>query len=123
MPVYVAIDLVAVEQIRESIALHGDRFLDRVYTQAELDASNGSASQLAACFAAKEATMKALGRNDEGLGWRAIEVVGSGHGRVAVRLSDGAAGLAADRGVTKLSVSLTRRRGSAAAVALVETNA
>ena len=123
MPVHVGIDLVADEQIRDSIARHGDHFLDRVYTSAELDASNGSASQLAARFAAKEATMKALGRNDEGLGWRSIEVVGSGRGRVAVRLSDGAAALAADRGVTKLSVSVARRRGNAAAVAVAETNA
>ena len=122
MPVYVGIDLVAVEQIRESIARYGDQFLDRVYTAAELEASNGSASRLAARFAAKEATMKALGRNDEGVGWRSIEVVGSGHGRLSVRLRDGAAALAADRGVTKLSVSLTRRRGNAAAVVLAETN-
>jgi holo-[acyl-carrier protein] synthase len=120
--VYVGIDLVAVEQMRDSIARHGDRFLDRVYTPAELEASNGSASQLAARFAAKEATMKALGRDDEGLGWRSIEVVGCGHGRVSVRLSDGAAALAADRRITKLSVSLTRRQGNVAAVVLAETN-
>src|SRR5436305_5874843 len=121
MPVHVGIDLVAVEQIQESLARHGDRFLDRVFTPAERAASAGRASRLAARFAAKEATMKALGRAEESLGWRSIEVVGAGEGRFALRLSDGAAALAADRGVTKLSLSLAGRRRQAAAVVLAET--
>jgi holo-[acyl-carrier protein] synthase len=121
MPVHVGIDLVAVEQIQDSLARHGDRFLERVFTPAERVASAGRASGLAARFAAKEATMKALGRADEGVGWRSIEVVGAGDGHFALRLSGGAAALAAERGVTKLSLSLIGRRRHAAAVVLAQT--
>ena len=119
---HVGIDLVVVDQIRESIAEQGDRFLERIFTPAERAASAGSASRLAVRFAAKEATMKALGRADEGLGWRSIELVSHRDGGHSVRLTDGAAALAADRGVTNLSVSLTRQRGNAAAVVLAETS-
>lgn len=121
MPVHVGIDLVAVEQIQDSLARHGDRFLERVFTPAERAASASRASRLAARFAAKEATLKALGRADEGVGWRSIEVVGRGHGHFTLRLSGGAAALAADRGVTRLSLSLIGRRRHAAAVVLAET--
>ncbi len=107
---HVGIDLVAVDQIQETMARHGDRFLERVYTPAERAASGGNASRLAARFAAKEATMKALGRTDEALGWRSIEVVGGANSDVSVRLTGGAAALAAARGVTNVSVSLARRR-------------
>jgi holo-[acyl-carrier protein] synthase len=122
MPVHVGIDLVSVERIRDSVARHGERFLDRVYTPAERAASAGSPSQLAARFAAKEATMKALGRDEEGLAWRAIEVVEGEHGRCWLRLTDGAAVLAAARGVTNLSLSLTRQRDRAAAIVVAEAN-
>jgi holo-[acyl-carrier protein] synthase len=121
MSVSVGIDLVAVEQIQDSIARHGEHFLDRVYTPVERAASGGSVARLAARLAAKEATMKALGRTDEALGWRSIEVVDAAGGGLSVRLSGGAAALAADRGVTRLSVSLTGRRRNAAAVVVVET--
>jgi holo-[acyl-carrier protein] synthase len=121
MSVHVGLDLVAAEQIRESIARHGDRFLERVYTPAERAASGDNASRLAAGFAVKEATMKALGRTEEALGWRSIEVIGGADGDVSVRLTGGAAALAAARGVTNVSVSLTRRRRNAAAVVVTET--
>ena len=53
-------DLVAVSRIAGVIARHGDRFLHRVYTDAELTACAGRAESLAARWAAKEAVAKAL---------------------------------------------------------------
>jgi holo-[acyl-carrier protein] synthase len=123
LSVRVGIDLVAVEQIGESIASHGDRFLERVYTPSEREASGGDPSRLAERFAAKEATMKALGRTGEGFGWRSIEVVSDCAGGHRIRLSDGAAALARGRGVESLSVSLTRHRDTAAALVLAGTTA
>jgi holo-[acyl-carrier protein] synthase len=120
MPLDVGIDLVAVEQIEESMASHGDHFLERVYTPGERAASGGNPARLAACFAAKEATMKALQRADEGIGWRSIEVVADADGWPTIRLTGAAAALAASRGVSKLTVSLTHQRRNAAAIVVAE---
>ena len=119
----VGIDLVAVDHIQESLDRHGEHFLNRVYTPGERAASGGSAAQLAARLAAKEATMKALGRTDQGLGWQSIEVLGATDRGLSLRLTGGAAALAADRGVTGLSLTLTRQPRAAAAVVLAETAA
>ena len=123
MSLNVGIDLVDFGQIEESLARYGDRFLRRVYTSAERADSRGHTAALAARFAAKEATMKALRRTDEGIGWQSIEVVNGAGGMPEIKLSGAAAELAAMRGVTALSVSMTRQRRQAAAVVVAEAGA
>jgi holo-[acyl-carrier protein] synthase len=120
MSLHIGIDLVAVGQIEGSVACHGDRFLERVYTARELADSRRDPSRLAARFAAKEATMKALGRADEGIGWRSIEVLSDPAGHTSIQLSGAAAELADRRGITSLAVSLTHQRRHAAAVVVAE---
>ncbi|MGH2889088.1 MAG: holo-ACP synthase [Solirubrobacteraceae bacterium] len=119
MSVRIGIDIVDVEEIERSLARHGDRFLGRVYTEAERAAAADSPRRLAAAFAAKEATMKALGRRDEGIGWRSIEVVGTDRAP-AVALSGAAERLSAEHGVTGLTLTLTRSAERAAAVVVAE---
>jgi len=105
------------------VARHGDRFLERVYTLQERVDSRRDPARLAARFAAKEATMKALGRTDEGIGWQSIEVLRDPAGRPSIRLSGAAAELAISRGVTSLAVSLGRARRHAAAVVVAQAEA
>lgn len=82
--VEVGIDLVEVSRVAESVALFGDRFLKKVFTDAEIAYATSSSStsqrdqRLAARFAAKEATKKAL--RLEGVGFRSIEVTRSASG-------------------------------------------
>jgi holo-[acyl-carrier protein] synthase len=121
MSVSIGIDLVTVEQVQESMARHGSRYLQRIYTDQEVTDSAGDPARLAARFAAKEATMKALGRIDEGIGWRSIAVHRAAHGQPSIELSGAAAELARARGVTGLTVSLTHEPQYAAAVVLAET--
>jgi holo-[acyl-carrier protein] synthase len=121
MSVSVGIDLVTVEQVEEAMARHGSRYLQRIYTEQELADSAGDPARLAARFAAKEATMKALGRSDEGIGWRCIAVHRAVHGQPTIELSGAAAELARSRGVTGLAVSLTHEPQHAAAIVLAET--
>ena len=64
--------------------------------------------------------MKALRRTDEGIGWQSIEIVNGAGGAPEIKLSGAAAALAAARGVTALSVSLTRQRRHAAAIVVAE---
>lgn len=75
----VGVDLVEVDRIRTTVERWGDRFLRRVYTEAEIDyclRRGEKYRSLAARFAAKEAVMKALGTGwKRGVRWVDIEVV------------------------------------------------
>jgi holo-[acyl-carrier protein] synthase len=79
MKLAVGIDLVQVSRIAESITHFGDRFLQRLFTEAELAYAQAAPpltnERLAARFAAKEAALKAFGLVDRGVSWRDIEVV------------------------------------------------
>jgi holo-[acyl-carrier protein] synthase len=119
MPITVGIDLVSPDEVSESLRKHGDRYLQRVYTEEELRDCGADAHRLAARFAAKEAAMKALGRTDEPLPWRSIGVRRDPSGRPSIELSDEAASLAERRGVVEVSVSLTHERELAGAVVLI----
>jgi holo-[acyl-carrier protein] synthase len=120
----VGIDLVAVEAVEESVRVHADRYLHRIYTDRELEdcrTSDGvDAQRLAARFAAKEAALKVLRPSDEGVSWRALEVRRSAGGWVDLALSGEAAALATRAGVAGLAVSLTHEGPFASAVVLAE---
>jgi holo-[acyl-carrier protein] synthase len=125
MAIRVGLDLVAVGSIEEALrAAHGDRYLERVYTEEErADCETGAGidpERLASRFAAKEATLKVLDAGDEGLAFTAIEVCKDSTGRVTLELSGRAEELASGSGITGLSLSLTHEEGFAAAVVVAE---
>lgn len=68
------VDIIEIDRIREAIDRHGDRFLQKVYTEIELSQSHLHPASLAARFAAKEAVSKALGCGIGPVGWRDIEI-------------------------------------------------
>jgi holo-[acyl-carrier protein] synthase len=76
------LDATEIPRIREVLERHGDRFLQRVYTEDEIAycrRHRDPAPSLAARFAAKEAAMKALGTGAAfGVTWRDVEVVRHG---------------------------------------------
>ncbi|MDQ1696779.1 MAG: holo-[acyl-carrier protein] synthase [Frankiaceae bacterium] len=110
-------DLVTVADVAESVAEHGDRYLSRVYTEAELaDCRTGDrvdATRLAARFAAKEATIKVL---REFVPWSSIEVRRSPAGWVEIGLHGRAADSARAGGLSEFALSLTHEGGLASAV-------
>ncbi len=117
----VGIDLTLVSLVEESIQTHGDRFLWRVYTDQEVRECGSDTRRLAARFAAKEATMKALRRVDEPLPWNSIGVRCDDAGRPWLELTGLAAELARRRRVAQLSLSLTHEGPFAAAVVVAQT--
>jgi len=119
MDVQIGIDLVEVAEIEQSLALHGDRFLDRVFTPAERARARGNPRLLASGFAAKEATMKALGRADEAVEWRSIEALGD-RGDPQITLHGEAARIADARSVTALSATVSADRARAIAIVVAE---
>jgi holo-[acyl-carrier protein] synthase len=116
----VGIDLVRIDEVRASLTAHGKRYLDRIYTEAEQRDCGSDPHRLAAHFAAKEATAKALGWDGDPLPWPSIAVERDAAGRPSIGLSGTVAALAARRGVRRLEVSFTHRRADAAAVVLAE---
>ncbi len=113
------IDLVQTSRVRESVATFGDRFLRRVFTDAEIEYANAAPDlamdRLAARFAAKEATIKALDLAETGVGWREIEVTRSSSGAPAIVLHGNARDAAKGRA---LAVSLSHEGDYATAVVL-----
>ncbi len=126
MSLRLGIDLVAVEDVEESLNVHADRYLERIYSRRELAdcrAASGAivAERLAARFAAKEAAIKVLRPGaDTSVPWQSIEVVREGGDGVELVLSGRAADLARAAGLASFAVSLTHEGSYAAAVVLAE---
>ena len=124
VPIRVGIDLVAADSVEQSLrAAHGERYLERVYTEREVEDCRTGAGidpeRLAARFAAKEATLKVLS-GEEGLALSTIEVCREPSGRVRIELSGRAAEIANEAGIAELSASLTHEAGFGAAVVIAE---
>jgi holo-[acyl-carrier protein] synthase len=121
MALRVGIDLVNVTTIEDALAEHGERYLRRVFTEAEVENCRGADGgvvplRLAARFAAKEAAAKVLApAGDAPLPWPEIEVVRTGTAPL-LRLHGRAAELAAAAGVSELALSFTHEDAYAAAV-------
>jgi holo-[acyl-carrier protein] synthase len=120
--VSVGIDLVRVSRVAESLHRFGERFLRRVFTDGEIAYANTSpelaSERLAARFAAKEATIKALDLVELGVGWRSIEVERGPRGKCRLVLHGPARAAADAAGVAELSVSLSHEGDYATAVVL-----
>ncbi len=116
MEMAVGIDVILISRVQRVLDRHPQRFLRRVFTPEEVAFCRGRVAELAARFAAKEATMKALGTGARGLAWREIEVLPNRRGKPLVYLH----GLAKKRGeqigLRGLDVSLTHDAGLAIAV-------
>ena len=109
------VDLIEIDRIRKAFDRWGQRFLNRIYTEGEIAYCRGRAPNLAARFAAKEATMKALGTGLRGVGWRDVEVVRARSGAPSIVLHGRALLRAEKLGVTELALSITHSRDYAVA--------
>lgn len=120
MALRVGTDLASVDAVRDSVETHGEHYLERIYTERELaDCSTGTSldhERLAARFAAKEATLKVLRPDEQGIPWNTIEVFRHPSGWVDLRLSGPAAELAAAAGISELALSIAHEHGFATAV-------
>jgi holo-[acyl-carrier protein] synthase len=120
MALRVGTDLVSIDMVRESLRDHAEHYLERVYTEREVEdcrtATGIDAQRLAARFAAKEATLKVLRPREEGIPWNSIEVRRDPSGWVELALSGPAAALASQTGVTELSLSIAHEGAFASAV-------
>lgn len=120
-------DLAEIDRIRAAIEdpRTGQRFRDRVYTAGEQEYCEtrraAKYQSYAARFAAKEATMKALGKGwGRYVGWLDIEVVRPRGSRPTIVLHGKAREYAYSLGVVRLHLALTHTAALAEAVVVAE---
>jgi holo-[acyl-carrier protein] synthase len=113
-------DVVAIADVRDSLAAFGDRYLHKVFTAGEINDCRGRdrLHGLAARFAAKEAVIKAFGEPDMPFPLREIEVTRDGP-LPLLRLSGTLAARAQCQGWLSSSLSLSHADCHAMAVVLV----
>jgi len=117
--VSVGVDIVEVGRIAGAIERWGARFLERIFTPAEIAycrAKARPAESFAVRFAAKEAFAKALKIGRASI-WREVEVVRGESPRPSVQLHGAALSLVGSR---RVDLSLSHAASHAVAVVLVE---
>ncbi len=114
----IGIDLVEIDRVAKAYRRWGRRFLERVYTDAELELCGIKAPSLAGRFAVKEAVAKVLGVGIGAIAWREIETLRDPYGRPVLTLSGRALELANQLGISSWAVSIAHTRDMAVAVAI-----
>jgi len=121
----IGVDIVDIARIQSLLDRYGNRFLARVYTEAEVAyAMRGAnrAERLAGRFAVKEAVMKALGTGkSQGILWRDVETVRGPMGRPVLLLHGQAQRRVTMRGGGTSHVSITHDGGKAVAFVILES--
>ncbi len=110
------VDLIELERVEVTIQRHGNRFLERVFTSRELVEAGENVASLAARFAAKEATAKALGTGIGDVGWKEIEILRGPARQPHLHLHGRAADLAEVLELANWSISLTHSHSHAIAL-------
>jgi len=86
----VGIDIIEIERIKKSIEKFDELFLNKIFTQTELDyclSKKNKYQHFAARFAAKEAIAKAITAGwSEGFKWKDIEIYNEKNGQPIARL-------------------------------------
>lgn len=117
------VDIIEIERVERSLQRWGQRFLERVYTPAEVAYCRGRVPELAVRFAAKEAAAKALGTGiwaRGGVWWQDVEVLPDGRGKPLLHLHGRAAERARQLGLTELAVSLSHSNSNAIAFVVAQ---
>ncbi|WP_460519996.1 holo-ACP synthase [Humibacter antri] len=119
----IGIDAQPVDEVRDALIAHGERYLRRIFTEHEIECCGGvfadpatSAASLAARYAAKEAVFKVLRVSDTVPPFTDIEVVREPGGWTSLRLLGTARTLAEDAGLVTFEISLTHTDRLAIAV-------
>ena len=118
---HIGVDIIEITRIEKAIANWGERFLNRIYTEAELELCRKKSPPLAVRFASKEAVMKLLGTGVKGVRWKDIETLAHPSGKPLVNLYGSAKAKAENLGIKEIAVSLSHSREYAIAMVTAES--
>lgn len=117
-------DLAEVDRVQAAIERYGARFLNRIFTPAEIAYVERKANRFeryAARFAAKEAAMKAIGTGwKRGVRWLDFEVVNLPSGQPTLHFHGQAQLIATSLGVKKVALSITHTSALGMAFVVLE---
>ena len=121
----IGIDIVEISRIEGAIGEYGDRFINRVFTEREIDYCElvaRKAERYATRFAAKEAARKALGGATPvvALSWHDVEIISSTEGAPQLQFHGRAAEIIEKLKIIRAHVSLSHARDHAAAFVVLE---
>lgn len=109
------VDMIEIERVRLALARHGEHFLQRIFTPAEIELCAGKVESLAARYAAKEAVAKALGCGIGDVSWQEIEVLHDSRKAPVLNLYGEAQKMASNLGLETSSISLSHSQSYAIA--------
>jgi holo-[acyl-carrier protein] synthase len=116
----VGIDIVEIDRIKNTLEKWNTRFLEKVFTENEINYCNSKANpaqHFAARFAAKEAFYKALPKNkDYTVSWKEIEVISMKNGNPVISFTEKSKELE----LIHAHLSLSHSLNSAVAVVVLE---
>lgn len=122
MKLATGVDLLEIGRLKDAIAAHGNRFLERIFTPRELETSASRLESLAGRFAAKEAVAKALGCGIGEVSWKEIEILRAESGAPELVLHGAAERLAKSRGLSGWSLSVSHSQTYAVSLAVAIEN-
>lgn len=125
MIVGIGTDIVTISRMSDKLDNNGDRFAKRLLTDSEYSeyaAKQNGASFLAKRFAAKEATVKAMGTGfAEGITWKHVAVRNNDKGAPYIELSGPAREKADALGVQRIHLTISDEREHAVAFVILES--
>ena len=121
------IDIIEVKRIEEGIEKYGEKFLNRVFTEKEIEYCESKKAQkfqsYAGRFAGKEAVFKAASAyldNKFDIEWKDIEILNDSKGRPVVFLHEGLEKIIAKRYSLDISISHIKDFAVANTVLVIE---
>ena len=115
MSMHIGVDLIEIPRFETAVLRHKDRFLDRIFTQQEIEITEKRVESLAVRFAAKEAVSKALGTGIGDVGWKEIEILRGLSREPILVLNGNAKKIAQELGIDAWAISLSHTRDLAIA--------
>ncbi len=124
MIVGIGMDISEVARIKAAIERHGERILNRVYTESErryCESKPNKWERFAGRFAAKEAAMKAIGTGwKRGVAWREFEVRRLPSGQPVIEFHGKAGEIARALGVKRALLTISHTEQQAVAQVILE---
>lgn len=128
MRISTGIDIIEVDRVRKNIEKYGEKFLNKVYTESEIEYCEGKKIQryesYAGRFAAKEAVFKAISWMLDGkfdVDWKDIEVINDKRGRPLVNVNNNSK-ISNLEEIIRIDISISHVKNMAVASVVIVTN-
>ncbi|HKE05686.1 MAG TPA: holo-ACP synthase [Blastocatellia bacterium] len=121
----IGVDIVEISRLERAIGEYRDRFVNRVFTEREIEYCERvarKAERYATRFAAKEAARKALGAATPiaALSWHDVEIISSTEGAPQLQFHGRAAELVEKLKIVRAHISLSHEQDQAVAFVVLE---